>query len=95
MTINITNPEADRLTRRLAKREGVGLTEAIIIAMREALERRAKEESPLETVRRLHEEFGIVLTEEARKPLPRSVYHEMSGDFDGDDDDTPESADVR
>lgn len=81
MTINITNAEADRLTRRLAKREGVSLTEAIIMAMREALDRRINSETPMERVQRLHKEFGIVLTEQARKPLPRSVFDEMSGDL--------------
>ncbi|TIW03645.1 MAG: hypothetical protein E5V74_08585, partial [Mesorhizobium sp.] len=40
MTININNKEADSLTRTLARIEGVGITEAIVIAMREALERR-------------------------------------------------------
>ena len=46
-----------------------------------------REEDGPDVVRRLHQEFGIVLTDEARQPLPRSVYHELSGDFDGEDDD--------
>ncbi|PBC01225.1 type II toxin-antitoxin system VapB family antitoxin [Mesorhizobium sp. WSM3860] len=80
MTININNKEADRLTRAFARVEGVGLTEAIVIAMREALERRRHRETPLETAARLRTEFGIKLSEQARKPLPRSVYDELSGD---------------
>lgn len=80
MTINISNKEADRLTRRLAEMEGVGITEAIVIAMREALERRLQRETPQETAARLRAELGIVLTEQARKPLPRSVFDEMSGE---------------
>jgi antitoxin VapB len=80
MTINITNKEADSLTRKFAELEGVGLTEAIVIAMREAIERRRNIETPLETAARLRAEFGIELTEEARKPLPRSVFDEMSGE---------------
>ncbi|MDX8528857.1 type II toxin-antitoxin system VapB family antitoxin [Mesorhizobium sp. MSK_1335] len=80
MTININNQEADRLTRAFAKAEGVGITEAIVIAMREALERRRNLETPLETAARLRAEFGIKLSAQARKPLPRSVYDELSGD---------------
>ncbi|OBQ67688.1 type II toxin-antitoxin system VapB family antitoxin [Mesorhizobium erdmanii] len=80
MTININNKEADSLTRAFAKIEGVGLTEAIVIAMREALQSRRNRETPLETAARLRAEFGIELSEQARKPLPRSVYDELSGE---------------
>jgi antitoxin VapB len=78
MTINITNKEADNLTRKFAELEGVSLTEAIIIAMREAIERRRNAATPLETAARLRAEFGIELTDQARRPLPRSVFDEMS-----------------
>ncbi len=80
VTINVTNKEADTLTRKLAEMEGVGVTEAIVIAMREALERRRNKETPVETAARLRAEFGIQLSESARKPLPRSVYDELSGE---------------
>ncbi|TPN89717.1 hypothetical protein FJ987_02120 [Mesorhizobium sp. CU2] len=80
MTININNKEADSLTRTLARIEGVGITEAIVIAMREALERRRNRETPLQTAARLRAEFGIELSEQARKPLPRSIYDELSGE---------------
>ena len=80
MTINVTNKEADTLTRKLAEMEGVGVTEAIVIAMREALERRRNKETPIETAARLRAEFGIELRERAREPLPRSVYDELSGE---------------
>lgn len=80
VTINVTNKEADVLTRRLAQMEGVGVTEAIVIAMREALERRRARETPIETAARLRAEFGIELSEQARKPLPRAVYDELSGE---------------
>ncbi|TIO07723.1 MAG: hypothetical protein E5X88_16835 [Mesorhizobium sp.] len=80
MTININNKEADSLTRTFAKLEGVGITEAIVIAMREALERRRNRETPLETAARLRAEIGIKLNEQARRPLPRAVFDEMSGE---------------
>lgn len=37
-------------------------------------------ETPLETAARLRAEFGIELSKQAREPLPRSVYDELSGD---------------
>jgi antitoxin VapB len=80
MTINIANREADALTRRLAKIEGVSLTEAIVIAMREAIARRRQRETPQQTAGRLRAEFGIELTDRARAPLPRSVFDEFSGE---------------
>ena len=80
MTISITNEEAERLARRLAHIEGVGLTEAVVLAVKEAIERRRTRETPLETAARLREEFGIRLTDDMRKPLPRSFFDELSGD---------------
>jgi antitoxin VapB len=80
MTINITNSEADKLTRKFAKIAGVGLSEAVVIAMREAIERRRNSETPLQTAARLRAEFGVSLTARARQPLPRSVFDEMSGE---------------
>lgn len=83
MTINITNKEADTLTRRLAKIEGVGVTEAVVIAMKEALEKRRTAESVKDSAERIRRELGIVLTDEMRKPLPQSVWDEMSGERPG------------
>jgi antitoxin VapB len=80
MTINITSKEADRLTRKLAQMEGVSLTEAVVLAMREALERRLARETPLETAARLRAEFGFELRPSARRPLDRSVFDEYSGE---------------
>jgi antitoxin VapB len=39
MAFSIKHPEADRLARELAARTGEGITEAVIIALRERLER--------------------------------------------------------
>ncbi|NDV89167.1 hypothetical protein GTW51_21085 [Aurantimonas aggregata] len=77
MAINITNPEADTLTRTFAQLEGVNITDAIVIAMREAIERRHSHETPSETAARLRAEMGIDLTEKARRPLPQSAFDEM------------------
>ena len=40
MPIKVNNPQADALTRKFAEMAGVGITDAIVIAMREAIERR-------------------------------------------------------
>jgi len=73
MPINVTNPEADALTRRFASLAGVSISEAIVIAMREAIERRHRQETPA----RLRERHGIRLSETARRPLPSEAYDEI------------------
>ena len=47
MGLSIKHPEADRLARRLAQRTGEGITEAILKAIRERLEREERKSSPL------------------------------------------------
>lgn len=39
MALNLKNPEADRLARKLAEQTGESITDAVIIALRERLER--------------------------------------------------------
>ncbi len=82
MPINVNNPEADALTRKFAAMAGVSITDAIVIAMKEAIERRRNAETPLETAARLRARHGVTLSDEARKPLPRDVFDAM---WDGDD----------
>lgn len=77
MPINVNNPEADALTRRFAHMAGVSITDAIVIAMKEAIERRRVAESPLQTASRLREKHGVNLRKAARKPLPREAFDEM------------------
>ncbi|MDR2187629.1 MAG: type II toxin-antitoxin system VapB family antitoxin [Azonexus sp.] len=83
MALNINNPEADALTRRFAQMAGVGITDAVTIAMKEAIARRREAESSLETAERIRRKYGIVLTDTARQPLPRQVFDEMWGDDAG------------
>lgn len=79
MPINVNNPEADALTRRFAKLEGVGITDAIVIAMREAIERRRGAETPRQTAARLRAKYGVTLGDDARAPLPKQAFDEMWG----------------
>lgn len=80
MPINVNNREADLLTRKFAQMAGVGITDAIVIAMKEALARRREAETPLETAARLRAQYGITLSDATRKALPREVYDEMWGE---------------
>jgi antitoxin VapB len=80
MAININNPEADELTRKFAKLEGVGITEAIVIAMKEAIERRRRTETPLQTADRLRRKHGVSLNDTARRPLPKSAFDDLWDD---------------
>jgi antitoxin VapB len=77
MPINVNNPEADALTRKFAHMAGVSITDAIVIAMKEAIERRRNAETPLQTAARLREKHGVTLGATARQPLPREAYDEM------------------
>jgi antitoxin VapB len=85
MALNVNNPEADALTRRFARMVGVGITDAIIIAMKEAITRRRNAETPLETAARLREKHGVALARNARTPLRRQAFDKMWGDRIGDD----------
>jgi antitoxin VapB len=80
MPINVNNPEADALTRKFAEMAGVGITDAIVIAMREAIERRNRAETPLQTAARLREKHGVAMSDDVRKPLPREAFDEMWDD---------------
>lgn len=77
MTINITDPEADALTRRFAQMTGMGLAEAVYTAMREAIERRRGAETPRETATRLRKKHGVKLEKQSSTPLPKQVFDEM------------------
>jgi antitoxin VapB len=81
MAIHIRNPEADALTRRFARMAGVSLTEAIVIAMTEAISRRLEAETPQGTAARLRRKHGVELTPAARQPLPREVFDDLWGNL--------------
>lgn len=77
MALNVNNAEADALTRKFARMEGVGITDAIVIAMREAIARRRNAETPEETAARLREAHGVTLSAKARRKLPRRAFDDM------------------
>lgn len=77
MAINVNNPEADALTREFADMAGVSLTDAIVIAMKEAIERRRGAETPRQTAERLRRKHGVRLGARSREPLPPEVFDAM------------------
>jgi antitoxin VapB len=80
MAINVNNHEADALTRRFADMAGVTITEAIVIAMKEAIAHRRNAETPSQTAARLREKHGVALSAQAKAPLPRKAFDEIWGD---------------
>ena len=80
MPLNINNPEADALTRRFAAMTGATITEAIVVAMKEAIARRRAEESPEETAARLRAKYGLSAGPTGRKKLPKEVFDDMWND---------------
>jgi antitoxin VapB len=83
MPINVNNPEADALTRQFAALAGVGITEAIVIAMKEAIARQQSAPTPLETAARLRKKHRVTLGARARKPLPGAVFDTLWSDGRG------------
>ncbi len=77
MPINVNNPEADSLTRTFAAIAGVGITEAITIAMREAIDRRRADETPRETAARLRAKYGLDTGKCTRQPLREAAWDAM------------------
>lgn len=77
MPINVNNAEADALTRKFAQIAGVTITEAIVIAMKEAISRRRNAETPQQTAARLREKYGVTLDAQAKTPLPREVFNQL------------------
>jgi antitoxin VapB len=85
MTISIRNPEADALARRLAQIDQTTITDAVVVALREALQARIAQESPSETAQRLLARHGLAFRP-GRKPVPDSVWHELDHDIGGRDE---------
>ncbi|WP_263588875.1 type II toxin-antitoxin system VapB family antitoxin [Sphingopyxis sp. GC21] len=83
MTLNIRNPEADALARRLAQIDQTTITEAVVAALKETLQSRIRHESPSQTAQRLLARRGLAFKPD-RKPVPDSVWHELDHDLAGE-----------
>ncbi|MGK6311858.1 type II toxin-antitoxin system VapB family antitoxin [Neorhizobium sp. DT-125] len=82
MTLNIRNEEADALARELAKIDGTTITDAVISALKETIDKRVRQETPSETARRILEKRGLAFKPH-RSPVPPDAYHDLDHDFGG------------
>jgi len=82
MALSIRSPEADALARRLAQLDQSNITEAVVVALKEAIQRRVREERPSETARRLLARRGLAFRPD-RKPVPDDVWHELDHELLG------------
>jgi antitoxin VapB len=80
MTLSIRNPEADALARRLADMDRTSITDAVVIALREAIGARIRKETPSETARRILAKRGLAFRPN-RKPVPEDAWHEPDHDL--------------
>ena len=83
MTLSIRNPEADALAKRLARIEDTTVTEAVIVALREAIAARVQRESPVDTARRILARHGLSFPKD-RRPVPSEAYHDLDHDLTGE-----------
>ena len=80
MTLSIRNPEVDALARRLADIDGASITDAVMIALREAIAARIRKETPSQTAQRILAKHGLAVRPN-RKPIPDSAYHDLDHDL--------------
>lgn len=79
MTLSIRNPEADALARRLAEIDHTNITDAVVIALKEAIRTRIQQETPSQTAQRILAKRGLAFRPN-RKPVPDSAYHDLDHD---------------
>ena len=83
MTLSIRNPEADALAKRLARLEDTTVTDAVIVALREAIAARIRRESPSDTAQRILARHGLSFPKD-RRPVPPEAYHDLDSDLTGE-----------
>lgn len=84
MTLSIRNPEADLLARRLAKLDDTTVTEAVILALREAISARVAREDPSDAAERILKSHGLSFPRN-RRPVPPEAYHDLDHDLTSGD----------
>jgi antitoxin VapB len=80
MAFHVRDPETDALVRMLALKRGVGITEAIKIAVREQIERDAQARPMEERIREIQEE--IARWPDTGLKADKAFFDELSGDDD-------------
>lgn len=77
MAFHVRDPETDALVRKLAKEEGVGVTEAVKRAVRDKLEARRKKIPLHERIRKITE--PIASLPDTGVKTDKKFYDELSG----------------
>lgn len=85
MTLSIRNREADQLARQLAEMEQTTITDAVVIALKDAVRARTKRVDPIGSAQMILAKHGLSFPP-GRQPVPDSVYHEYDHDLLGEDD---------
>lgn len=80
MTLNIRNPEAVVLARWLAQLDQTCISDAVVSALREAIQKRVMQESPTATAGRLLEKRGLTFAPD-RKLVPESAWYDLDHDL--------------
>ena len=83
MTLNIRNEEADALARELARIDGTTITDAVISALKETIDKRIRQETPRETATRILTQRGLAFKAN-RQPVSPEAYHDLDHQI-GDD----------
>ena len=83
MALSIRNPEADILAKRLARLNDTTVTEAVILALKEAIASRVAREDPSDTAGRILKRHSLSFPKD-RRPVPPEAYHDFDHDLTGD-----------
>ena len=83
MTISIRDPQADALAHRLGQIDGTSISDAVVTALREAIDNRMRRETASETAGRILARHGLSFPA-GRKPVPAGAYHDLDDDLSGD-----------
>ena len=83
MAMNIKNPEAERLAREVAQLNGETITTAIVIALKERLERQQREArrvGRMEWLKRISAETAAIMNDgRTSKELMDELYDDETG----------------
>ena len=78
MAFHVRDPEADALVRTLAEKRGIGITEAIKVAVREQIERDARAKPMLERIQTIQDE--IALWPKTGLKADKAFFDDLAGD---------------
>ena len=84
-SLNIRDPKAHSLARRLADQTRKPLTDSVILALEEALARRTHSEDPHETALRIFKQLGIDFLPAMREPADPAWRDEIGPHLIGEE----------